>query len=309
MLSAEQPGNHVPVSVDHARGVPLARRHELVVAHAPGDGPVALALDGPKIRAARGVAPRDVRRRAHADENVGHSRGGLREGERERAADAAAAPGDPVSAKLGAQHVAVRQCFRGTARSAPANRRARKRNELRAQVGTTITLRNAHSGGAETVCAHLFMGVSATLGVVWCKWLDPNAFSKGSYLERVDGCVGDDRFMTTSFWAVSKIVDSSGNVVSDLGGPESDPFAFCVSNNKWLVRVENVDDVALFTAWRTSNGVPVSSGVGGTCTAPLNGTGAKFSPFDPYSDELFFVGSSNSSSLLSSVNLEKGIGY
>ncbi|KAH3766679.1 hypothetical protein Pelo_1440 [Pelomyxa schiedti] len=177
------------------------------------------------------------------------------------------------------------------------------------QIGTTITITvwNWDLGGRERVRAHVFMGVSATLGVVWCKWLDMNILTTGRFMECIEECVGDDRFITGSFWGSSGIVDSSGNAVSDLGSPESDPSAFYVTNKKWVVRVENVEWARRLTVWNISNGVPVSPSFRVKCTAPLEGHGARFSPFDPCGDELFFVGVRSSWGLLSSVHLTKGI--
>ncbi|KAH3722585.1 hypothetical protein Pelo_18709 [Pelomyxa schiedti] len=149
---------------------------------------------------------------------------------------------------------------------------------------------------------NVFIGVSATLGVVWCTCLD----------YRASGCitvtVGDDRLMCDEL-KPSCVVDSRGNVVATLGDGEVDKYPVWRTNGKWLVKVNAAKNLVVY---RMNNGVPVcpSHATVVRCTSlrPRN-DGARFSPFYPCGDEVVLIGERGSGSeggaFISFVDLEK----
>ncbi|KAH3722893.1 hypothetical protein Pelo_18401 [Pelomyxa schiedti] len=167
-------------------------------------------------------------------------------------------------------------------------------------IGTTVVLPLVGGdtevpNGKKTVNFHVFIGLSATLGVVSCKCLGELQFTLKSdgRFGYVQECVGDDRFVEGSLMGHSCIVNSEGEVVAELEGEtQFDLFGFWVRNKKWLVRVEPHAIVKKLIVWRVdSNGVPVSPcGVGVRCTVPLCGSAVRISPFDPCGDVIVFVG-------------------
>ncbi|KAH3767323.1 hypothetical protein Pelo_805 [Pelomyxa schiedti] len=180
------------------------------------------------------------------------------------------------------------------------------------QIGTTIAIERDAEGYKERGNVSLFMGVSATLGVVWCSWLDQGSLILKNEISPVlpllafiEGCVGDDRFVANTHSECSGIVGSDGKVVATLDGG-SYPFALWAINKKWLVRVENPRDYAKLILWRLKNGMPVNSdGVGVKCTVSLTDRGVRFFQADPYSDELVFAGGDATVAVLSFVDLER----
>ncbi|KAH3723012.1 hypothetical protein Pelo_18282 [Pelomyxa schiedti] len=181
------------------------------------------------------------------------------------------------------------------------------------QVGTTIILpvprADADSDEMEPEWSleqvNVSIGVSATLGVVWCTCLD----------YRASGCitvtVGDDRFMCDEL-KPSCVVDSRGNVVATLGDGEVDKYPVWRTNGKWLVKVDAAKNLVVY---RMNNGVPVcpSHATVVRCTSlrPRN-DGARFSPFDPCGDEVVLIGERGSGreggAFISFVDLEKSCG-
>ncbi|KAH3765843.1 hypothetical protein Pelo_2379 [Pelomyxa schiedti] len=179
------------------------------------------------------------------------------------------------------------------------------------QLGTTITVATkAHddSDGPAKVHVCAFIGLSATLGAVWCRALDhdDDCLVFGS----VEARVGDGKFVCPS-WGDTHVVDNNGNVVATIDGSSG---LFWRSNSKWLVKFEQTSKNLV--VWRLArDGAPASSnGVRVERTVPLGGRGARFSPFDdPRGDQLVFVGSTIPCSdeprvpLLSFVDLEKSV--
>ncbi|KAH3731585.1 hypothetical protein Pelo_17583 [Pelomyxa schiedti] len=161
---------------------------------------------------------------------------------------------------------------------------------------------------------HLFMGLSATLGVVWCRvWSgSDNEVMGPADCWTVVQTVGDERFLVTNSSVGEDgtyVVDSSGGVVAQLGlleglVPGSDIW---VSNRKWLVGADVPSwEGSLLRVWRMSKGIPVGAGVCVTCTVRITGT--RFSPCSPDSDELAVVGqSSTGCGCLSFVDLDKSV--
>ncbi|KAH3767328.1 hypothetical protein Pelo_810 [Pelomyxa schiedti] len=175
------------------------------------------------------------------------------------------------------------------------------------QIGTTVAFPALWAVDSDEMepewCrehVNVFIGVSATLGVVWCTCLD----------YRASGCitvtVGDDRFMCDER-KPSCVVDSRGNVVATLNG-QVDQFAIWRTNRKWLVKVDAARNLVVY---RMNNGVPVcpSHATVLKCTLPLKGDGARFSPFDPCGDEIVLVGDrGGEGGFISFVDLEKSCG-
>ncbi|KAH3759925.1 NOD3 protein [Pelomyxa schiedti] len=192
-------------------------------------------------------------------------------------------------------------------------------------IGTTVTLpivggdAQAPLDAKSTVNFHVFMGLSATLGVVSCKCLGESQFPPrgGRMFGSVQGCVGDDRFVVGSFFGGSCIANSEGKVVASLEGEiECDRFGFWLRNKKWFVRAEPHSIVSRVIVWRVdNNGAPVSRGVRVKCTVPLSRECVRISPFDPCGDEIVFVGEQPGSgwgaepvpTTISFVDLEKSI--
>ncbi|KAH3723172.1 hypothetical protein Pelo_18124 [Pelomyxa schiedti] len=182
------------------------------------------------------------------------------------------------------------------------------------QIGATITLTLAPPPGSyrrrETV--HVFMGVSATLGVAWCTCLgDGDLTSPSGDRCVIRGCVGDDRFVASSLWGPSGVVDRHGNQLAALEGEQTSSLNWR-SNGKWLVKLDETASAVKLVVWRMRNGVPVCpNGVavdGSTC--PLTQYGARFSPFDdPCGDELVLAGCRMrpAGQLISFVDLEKSV--
>ncbi|KAH3760407.1 hypothetical protein Pelo_7780 [Pelomyxa schiedti] len=181
------------------------------------------------------------------------------------------------------------------------------------QLGTTVSFPVAAGTGtptdgtdpeARSVQVHMFMGVSATLGVVWCTWLDEGS----SMLRDIEACVGENRFVASSYEGSAVIVDRNGRTVATLDGEQQrDPLGFWVVNSKWLVWIQyDVDSESKLIVWRMGNGLPVSDGVGVQGTALKNCAGGGFSPFEPFGDELLIVGCSDRARV-SFVDLEKSI--
>ncbi|KAH3732303.1 hypothetical protein Pelo_16867 [Pelomyxa schiedti] len=196
-------------------------------------------------------------------------------------------------------------------------------------VGTTVMLPlvggDILASDGKTSNFHVFMGLSATLGVVSCKCMclgDPQATTRKDDDHRfayVEECVGYGRFVEGSFLGSSRILNSEGEVLAKLKGERllGDLFGVWVSNKRWLVRVMAQAAVKKVIVWRMDdNGVPVSPcGVVVRCTVPLSeGCGVRLSPFDPCGDEIVFVGQQQVLSLsdqplstISFVDLEKSI--
>ncbi|KAH3722684.1 hypothetical protein Pelo_18610 [Pelomyxa schiedti] len=188
------------------------------------------------------------------------------------------------------------------------------------QVGTTAEL---HGGGSFTTgrkrsanveaTVHVFMGVSATLGVVWCRCVDARPLLlMGAYFHRIAACIGDRRFLATTLTMrdVAKVVDTYGRVVAELGGRKED-WAFgtlggYASNCKWLVVINDIMGRGLIV-WRMGGGVPLGDGVSVRwTTGQVKKCG--FSRFDPCSDELVFIGyNRDANATISFVNLERTI--
>ncbi|KAH3742876.1 hypothetical protein Pelo_15736 [Pelomyxa schiedti] len=179
------------------------------------------------------------------------------------------------------------------------------------QVGSTITIptRQEVDYYSEYMCppttnVHVFIGLSATLGVVWCRRIGDSkpACSLSGFIIR--GRVGDDRFVASgSYSRASVLVDSKGNVVSPLEhmGHSAGNWT---SNGKWLVKICVGEG---FVVWRMSkNGVPVSPrGVSVKCTLKIGEIGARFSQFDdPCGDVLVAVGDDHGSPSILFVDLE-----
>ncbi|KAH3714432.1 hypothetical protein Pelo_19058 [Pelomyxa schiedti] len=93
------------------------------------------------------------------------------------------------------------------------------------QLGTTLRTATDHNGRHAVV--HVFIGVSATLGVASCTWLgelDLPLPSTGVACA-IRGRVGDDRFVASAPWGASGVVDGKGNLVAMLEGlPMSNPL-------------------------------------------------------------------------------------
>ncbi|KAH3760584.1 hypothetical protein Pelo_7589 [Pelomyxa schiedti] len=158
-------------------------------------------------------------------------------------------------------------------------------------LGTTVVL-----PPGEDLAVHVFVAVSATLGVVSCGCLGRWRFTEWD--ERrfgsVQECVGAGRFAEDSSLGSSCIVDCGGAVAAALEGDRQlDGFGSWAGNKRWLVRLvrpqENLAPRKI-VVWRMSDGVPVSRGVVVRCTVPLSGEGVRLSPFDPCGDVIAFVG-------------------
>ncbi|KAH3766691.1 hypothetical protein Pelo_1452 [Pelomyxa schiedti] len=145
--------------------------------------------------------------------------------------------------------------------------------------------------GDTTVAVHVFIGVSWTVGVVWCNVMSKaNLQTLGggdwSVVERV--C--NDKFVMGCQLDTPCLVDSKGNLVSWLTRTRASLsccdvlFPIWMSNNKWLVNIEDNFDKTL-RLWRIVKGVPVGDCISLNCTAHFQGS-ASFSPFDPCGDEL-----------------------
>ncbi|KAH3722732.1 hypothetical protein Pelo_18563 [Pelomyxa schiedti] len=159
---------------------------------------------------------------------------------------------------------------------------------------------------------HVFMGVSATLGVVSCGCLDQPelAYDSRMYGE-IEVTLGDDMFVEHSMqwvehsllWGETNIVNGEGNLVAALDEVACEGMASeAHATPKRLI------------VWRRdrNNGVPVARGVGVRCTVPLSGDGVKLSLFDPCGDEIVFVGAEEGRGIkwlssISFVDLEKSI--
>ncbi|KAH3732346.1 dockerin type I repeat protein [Pelomyxa schiedti] len=160
------------------------------------------------------------------------------------------------------------------------------------QFGATLFLRTDDQGAptCDLEFVHVFIGVSAVMGVVWCTWWSYD-FDDSLSLN-IQGCVGDDRFLSLS-WELLCITDSNKNVVATLDGKYSVSIPeFWVTNSKWIVKVEPEGN--RLVVWQMDDGEPLSfHGLGVTCgDLPMKVDGGGFSPFDPSSDELVLVGDS-----------------
>ncbi|KAH3760579.1 Rab GTPase [Pelomyxa schiedti] len=127
-------------------------------------------------------------------------------------------------------------------------------------LGTTVVL-----PPGEDLAVHVFVAVSATLGVVSCGCLGRWRFTEWD--ERrfgsVQECVGDGRFAENSSLGSSCIVDCGGAVAAALEGDRQlDGFGSWAGNKRWLVRLvrpqENLAPRKLLV-WRMSDGVPALS--------------------------------------------------
>ncbi|KAH3767703.1 hypothetical protein Pelo_400 [Pelomyxa schiedti] len=161
------------------------------------------------------------------------------------------------------------------------------------------------------------MGLSATLGVVWCKCLDQAACALlDCEVDTIQGCVGDDRFVAVSSSGAANVIDSEGNVVAPLdGGSEMAPFGLWVNNCKWLVRIEDggedEEGSTNLKIWRMRDGAPLSGGE--RSCVPLSVDCAGFSQFEPFGDCLVLAGFSGEEDeddaqrpgILYSIDLEK----
>ncbi|KAH3723260.1 hypothetical protein Pelo_18036 [Pelomyxa schiedti] len=190
------------------------------------------------------------------------------------------------------------------------------------QVGTTATAAEVRRGAVastdgEEEGVHVFMGLSATLGVVWstCPAARGLVLGDGTSagVDRVAACLGNTnnhnnnnngngggRFVAAST-CMATVLDAAGKAVTVLADTEGDemnwyPEGFWVGNGRWLVFVGHpVLHTRLFV-WRmmdgggVGGGVPVGAGVRVKLCVPLNRKGAGFSRFNPCSDELVFVG-------------------
>ncbi|KAH3759699.1 hypothetical protein Pelo_8483 [Pelomyxa schiedti] len=144
-----------------------------------------------------------------------------------------------------------------------------------------------------TVNVHVFVGLSATLGVAWCACVDEDSLLLRCRASSIDRNLGNDRFLAkpSALVGCSVVIDSKGNAVAPLrGAAESDPFGVWVGNCKWLVKVEAHGANKGLIVWGMSDGEPASQGVGVKFTLPLSGVGAGFSHFDPRGDELVVAG-------------------
>ncbi|KAH3714424.1 hypothetical protein Pelo_19066 [Pelomyxa schiedti] len=169
-------------------------------------------------------------------------------------------------------------------------------------IGTTVTSPLVGGGalvsnGKTTANIHVFIGLSATLGVVSFRCITDSQVTTlmkdEGRLGHVEECVGDDRFVEGSFLGRSCIVNSKGEVLAELEGVTQlcDLFGFWVSNKRWLVRVTG-QRVAKVIVWKMNdNGAPASPcGVVLKCTVAVSGgCVARLSPFDPCGDVIVFV--------------------
>ncbi|KAH3743896.1 hypothetical protein Pelo_14720 [Pelomyxa schiedti] len=165
------------------------------------------------------------------------------------------------------------------------------------QVGSTLLLTPSSSSSRAHTKAHVFMGLSATMGVVWCKCWGESASTR-DWIVQVT--VGGDRFVATDNWREAWVIDGGGGVVSPLRSQVHAPvISFWANNEKWLVRVDSGSERKKLIVWRMSGGEPVGPGVGVECTEGVSGVCAKFSPFSAFGDELVFSSSEDTCAFLS----------
>ncbi|KAH3732433.1 hypothetical protein Pelo_16733 [Pelomyxa schiedti] len=154
--------------------------------------------------------------------------------------------------------------------------------------------RGAEYAPSDQEPVHVFIGVSAIMGVVWCTWGGIDEVMCDGYNGFISlwiqSCVGNDRFFSSASFLC--VIDSNQKVVARLDEIHSSSYDFWVTNTKWIVNVEPHEN--RLVVWVTDDGEPLSShGVditGGNL--PMRAHGGGFSPFDPGSDELILVGNS-----------------
>ncbi|KAH3763901.1 hypothetical protein Pelo_4239 [Pelomyxa schiedti] len=129
---------------------------------------------------------------------------------------------------------------------------------------------------------HVFFGLSATVGVVWCR-----GSIDGDWM--VHGSVGDGRFVATDDVREGWVIDSSGCAIAPL--TKAWTLSFWVNNEKWLVWGIS----SQLTVWRMSGGVPVGPRVH-VEWSERRIIFARFSPFSPCGDELVIVSSEENTS-------------
>ncbi|KAH3723263.1 hypothetical protein Pelo_18031 [Pelomyxa schiedti] len=179
----------------------------------------------------------------------------------------------------------------------------------------------------------VFIGLSATLGVVWCKcwtaseapprmadWLAVNRPLGGG-----DGGDGDGNgmgmFLVTSksSEALGCVLDCAKRTVELLIYPQEGAkcleSGFWVANRKWVgvAVTSSRETLTNLVVWKMEKGVASPFERAGVClklTVPIEVCGATFSPFNPCGDELVVIGASfaaDGSGCLYFVDLEKSV--
>ncbi|KAH3714297.1 hypothetical protein Pelo_19195 [Pelomyxa schiedti] len=187
------------------------------------------------------------------------------------------------------------------------------------QVGATLAVKRGDPAGESedlwiySTRVAVIMGLSATLGVVWCKcwtcttpiiggnWVvemplgaDGMFLMKGKYNKRT-GCVIDvGSCGCGGNWSANPRLDSAVSLPRVVELKRRDPPSwiyisggFWVRNNKWLVLVEHEH---MLTVWRmdVERALPVGDGLCLNSEVTIKCFGSMFSPFNPSGDELVF---------------------
>ncbi|KAH3714325.1 hypothetical protein Pelo_19167 [Pelomyxa schiedti] len=169
--------------------------------------------------------------------------------------------------------------------------------------------------GPISIRVNVFIGLSATLGVVWCTaWTLSAELGSDAYWS-VQHTLGDDKFIAHNMGHLPRVIDNTGRVLAVLHPPVNSSlsiFGFWLSNRKWLVKVAPAtSEGSMLVVWKmsSSGGLPVGSGVGVKCPVRMYGCGARFSQFDPLGDELVAVGSSKTvgGEFISFINLDQSV--
>ncbi|KAH3732127.1 hypothetical protein Pelo_17041 [Pelomyxa schiedti] len=189
-------------------------------------------------------------------------------------------------------------------------------------VGFTSVFQDLPPSGPIRKKLHVFLGLSATLGVVWCRpqthstwWPDDG---NAMIAEDVQGNIGGGMFIATSYYPSERsatcVVDSFGRLVARLAvGSGDDASAIVdsrwqfVCNSKWVVMVEAAGDTqprltlwnltrlwlatASATTTRASGGDTICGGAVVKCNVNTVVGWAQFPRFgDPCGDEIVMVG-------------------
>ncbi|KAH3767088.1 hypothetical protein Pelo_1037 [Pelomyxa schiedti] len=192
-------------------------------------------------------------------------------------------------------------------------------------MGCTVYLPSGHSPLDTLNRVHMFLGVSVTLGVVWCRFcgtgVEPVMSSphcslllhgESAMIEGNAGNLGDDRFLGLSDEiGVCFLVDSCGRVLARLeGNVDKNAFRVLACNKKWVVMAWE-HSLMLWNVMKLMSGgdtLPVCNGVKVECMFEIKGIGAKFPRFsDPCGDEIALMGEAKETVCLYFVDLQKSI--